>query len=140
MSSFTTPLEYEPTGAFSAWRPVVRLTAGFTYHVGDEDSGIVVDVPAGFETDFASVPRATSKLIRPDGVLAKPGTLHDYLYRRGKVSRLVADLYFWEAMGIAGVPLWERICCFLAVRFFGGSSYGRLPTDYSFPVPAGASA
>jgi hypothetical protein len=39
-----------------------------------------VDVPAGFVTDFASIPRAFWSLLQPDGEYTYPAIVHDYLY------------------------------------------------------------
>src|SRR5262245_60709692 len=39
-----------------------------------------VNVPAGFVTDFASIPRAFWSLLRPDGRYTHPAIVHDYLY------------------------------------------------------------
>ncbi len=56
MSSFTTPLSYEPTGTFRSGRPEYRVTAPFRYEVGEIGSGLVLTVEEGFVTDLASVP------------------------------------------------------------------------------------
>ena len=56
MSSFTTPLDYQSTGLEWQGRPVVRLTAPFSYAIGEKRSGLAVVVPTGFITDLASIP------------------------------------------------------------------------------------
>lgn len=56
LSSFVEPLQYEPTGTFREGRPEYRLLKAFVYEVGAIGSGLSVSVPAGFVTDFASVP------------------------------------------------------------------------------------
>ncbi len=43
--------------------------------------GLPVVVPAGFRTDFASVPRAFWPFMSPTGILLIPGLLHDFYYR-----------------------------------------------------------
>lgn len=56
LSSFLKPLEYEATGTFREGRPEYRLLNAFVYEVGALGSGLSISVPAGFVTDFASVP------------------------------------------------------------------------------------
>lgn len=56
LSSFVEPLAYEPTGTFREGRPEYQLLKAFVYEVGAIGSGLSVSVPAGFVTDFASVP------------------------------------------------------------------------------------
>lgn len=115
MSSFTTPLEFELMGS-----RLYRLTAAFEYHIGVENSGIVITVPAGFVTDLATVPRAFWSLFPPDGDYAKAAVIHDYLYQSRTVSRLYADEIFNEAMAVLGVHPLTRWLIFKTVRTFGG--------------------
>jgi hypothetical protein len=61
MSSFTTRLELSPLDDGRRW----ELLAPFEYHVGCEGSGIVIVVPAGFVTDFASIPRFLWAILPP---------------------------------------------------------------------------
>jgi hypothetical protein len=49
------------------------------YHC--EVYGQRIMVPAGFRTDFASVPRIFWPIMSPTGVLLIPGLLHDFYYR-----------------------------------------------------------
>jgi hypothetical protein len=91
--------------------------------------GFIVEVPAGFITDLASVPRfvlayliAGGRAPRaavvhdylcnfPDGTMAADGTLH-------KVPRAKADYVFLEAMIIDGVPYIIRQFMYGAVRAY----------------------
>ena len=77
-----------------------------------------VAVPAGFITDFASVPRCLHWLIKPSD-LGKAAVIHDWLYKKGLVSKRVADAIFHEAMVISGIPGWKRLLAFKAVVWFG---------------------
>ena len=52
MSSFTSPLIVTPFGR-NKW----KLFKEFTYHVGSKYSNNIIPVPAGFVTDFASIPQ-----------------------------------------------------------------------------------
>jgi Protein of unknown function (DUF1353) len=83
------------------------------------------EVPAGFVTDYASVPRIFWNIIAPDGDARFPAVLHDYLYSlRGhepfNKSRSECDSIFLEAMQFVGVDLIQRNTIYYAVRLFGG--------------------
>lgn len=42
--------------------------------------GKVYEIPAGFKTDFASVPRSLWSIIPPHGLATVPSIKHDYIY------------------------------------------------------------
>ena len=50
----------------------------FGYAVGSEDSGEVIDLPTGFVTDFASVPRPLWWLYPKWGKYGNAAVIHDY--------------------------------------------------------------
>jgi len=78
-------------------------------------------VPAGFGTDLASVPLGFRNLAsKVDGIEA--ATVHDYLYRTGKVPRAEADEVFFDLLE-GQVPGWKRYAMWGAVRAFGWLSY-----------------
>ena len=87
-----------------------------------EKIGRVV-VPAGFETDFASVPRLPVMYWLTGDTAHEAAVVHDYLYSTGIVSRSTADAVFLEAMAAMNVPSWRRVAMWIAVRAFGWSSY-----------------
>ena len=75
-------------------------------------------VPAGFETDFASVPQAVWWFCPPAaGNHAKPAVLHDYLCETAN-NQPAADKVFLEAMKSNGVGWIKRITMFNAVRAY----------------------
>jgi len=57
-----------------------------------------VDVPAGFITDFASVPRIFWSVLPRDGVYVYPAIIHDYMYWMQDAVRDVADETLREGM------------------------------------------
>ena len=85
-------------------------------------------VPAGFTTDFASVPRPFWDLEPPVGDVAKAAVVHDYLYVTkglgGRYTRAQADGIFRKAMADLGVPLWKRTLLWAAVRIGGAGAWG----------------
>ncbi len=86
------------------------------------DTSMVIVVPSGFKTDFASVPAPFWWLIDKVGTQAWPAVIHDYLYSQKK-GRKWADAVFMEALKVSGAPMWKRIACWAAVRMFGRSSW-----------------
>lgn len=86
-------------------------------------------VPAGFTTDFASIPRFLWSVLPPAGAYGKAAVVHDFLYRtRGPWTRGEADAVLKEAMGVSGVGWFTRQTIWLGVRtgghfvFKGGNS------------------
>lgn len=124
MSAFTTPAILEIVGS-NRW----RLVEPFEYHVGAYPSDEVIRVPAGFETDLASIPRLFWPLWPPQGRYAKAAILHDWLYAQGpagdEAARRRADAIFLEAMAVLGCPIGQRYPIYAAVRLFGASAFGR---------------
>ena len=96
-----------------------RLARPLVYRERINGGGIEVTVPAGFETDFASIPRLLWGLYPPDGSYALPAVAHDYLYRRCGCSRFLADAMFRDMMRAERVPLVRRMLIYYAVRCFG---------------------
>ncbi len=99
-----------------------RLLYPFRVRLHELD-GRVIDVPRGFETDFASVPRFFWRIVPPWGRYSPAAVVHDYLYFTGKVTRAEADRVFLGHMERLGVPLWKRTVMYRALRFFGGSAW-----------------
>tara|TARA_B100001758_G_C18215915_1_gene507667 strand:- start:275 stop:760 length:486 start_codon:yes stop_codon:yes gene_type:complete len=96
-------------------------------------------VPAGFETDLASVPRAAWALIAPWDV-ARAAIVHDILYKtirqyRWKMktkedkdlvakAKVISDKVFLLAMNDAEPPVaqWKKYSAWKAVDLFGNGS------------------
>ncbi len=123
MSSFTSPLEVEITQQKVRGRPLARLLAAFRYEVGALGSGDLVEVPIGFETDFASLPWFLWSLEPPLGDAGKAAVIHDRLYVTRERPRREADRIFREAMAVLGVPAWKRALLWAGVRLFGARSW-----------------
>ena len=89
----------------------------------------IVTVPAGFVTDFASVPRLPLAFWLFGAVAQEAASLHDFLYSTGLVSRKLADEVFAEASKACGVAAWRRGPMWLGVRLFGSSRYTPAPAE-----------
>ncbi len=85
----------------------------------------LIVVPAGFVTDFASVPRLPFVYWFTGGLAQAPAALHDWLYRTRSISvtRAQADAVLSEAMIARGY--WKVRAWFVwaGVRLGGASSY-----------------
>lgn len=126
MSGFADPLAVEILDTERDGRVTARLLRGFGYR--PEGGGETIAVPAGFVTDFASVPWGFWNLEPPLGDAGKAAVVHDYLYATkgldGRYSRAGADRIFREALGALGVPLWKRALLWAAVRVGGAGGWG----------------
>lgn len=85
----------------------------------------VLVIPAGFVTDFASIPPIIRPLFSHDDVHDLPGLLHDYLYWTQSCSQLQADELFREGLEEVGVEWIERLSMYIALRAFGTSAWER---------------
>lgn len=91
----------------------------------------VITVPAGFISDFASVPRAARWYVDDDDPAILFGSIvHDWIYsQRGAVglervlTREQADQVLREAMEACGARARQRLVVFWAVRLGGGSHW-----------------
>ncbi len=119
---FYTELEVEPADEYddNLW----RLQRNLNYYSGVLGKAVIV--PAGFVTDFASVPRIPIAYDLCGSKANKASVVHDYLYAKGNIcTREQADAVFKEAMAITGVPTWRRNLMWAAVRVFGSTHFGR---------------
>lgn len=105
-------------------RPISRKdweTVGTIHYVDGE--GRHITVPSGFITDLASVPRVLWSVVPPFGTYTYAAIIHDYLYRQGGTSRVVADATFAEVMEVEGTDKFTRLIVYLSVRMFGWISF-----------------
>lgn len=117
-----------------------QVLAPFEYRVGAADSNVIVDIPAGFVTDFGSVPRLLWQIIQPVGGPAdKAYCVHDALYQAPYVEidhgnglpelklidRAYADNVLNEAMGVLGVDRLSRWAIYTGVRVGGWKAWDK---------------
>jgi hypothetical protein len=81
--------------------------------------GHLYTIPAGFLTDFASVPRCFWNLMPPFGKYTPAAVLHDWLYQNGIVTRAQADKVFFDCMTSLEVPSWQRSLMYAGLRLGG---------------------
>ena len=121
----TTDLILKAVGHDSRGLALYELVKPFGAAVVFEHDGVAqplvtITVPAGFVTNFASIPWLFRRILPPDGPWQKAAVVHDYLYSLPDVSRFLADAIFRELMPECEVAWWQRVGMFYAVRLFGG--------------------
>jgi len=85
-----------------------------------------IEVPAGFETDFASVPRVPIAYMLFGDRAHREAVLHDYLYRTDSVPQATysqANEVFYEAMELRGKGWIVRHCMWLGVVLGGWTAF-----------------
>jgi len=115
--SFKTPLVVEVMESGKRF----RLFCQFTYNWGK----MVITVPAGFVTDFASIPRFAQFLIPKLGRYNKAAVIHDWLYQvlPKQTTRKGADRCFRDGMRDLGVVKWKYTAMYWAVRLGGWAAW-----------------
>lgn len=91
----------------------------------ESDSNVrYFEVPKGFETDLASVPRIPFAYWLAGGVGHEAAVIHDYLYRVADVKRKYADDVFLAGLKELKVNWFTRRLMYTAVRLFGSKNNG----------------
>lgn len=132
MSSFLDPLILEDIGDRT-----FRLVSAFRYHVGGEDSTEIISAPAGFITDFASIPRIFWNILPPYGKYGKACVIHDALYQHhgfGRYTRKQSDDILLEGMEILGVSWITRHIIYRGVRIGGWAIWNKTRVDRKFAI------
>lgn len=119
--SFLSPLDVEevrPETDPARW----RLTAPLRVEI----EGRPIEVPAGFVTDFASVPRVPIAYLVAGGRGNQAATLHDWLYSKQSsepYDRAQADLALRAGLVGSGIEAPIADAMYAAVRLFGESHW-----------------
>jgi hypothetical protein len=140
VSGFAGPLDVQILDVGRGGRVTAKLLSAFSYDVGGKGSGETLTVPAGYLTDFASVPQPFWNIEPPLGDAGKAAVVHDALYstagtmliggfcgrtRKKPYARAEADGIFDEALAVLAVPAWKRALLWAAVRVGGAGGWGR---------------
>ena len=120
-SSFLTPLDVEFLDG-KTWRLITR------FEFMSEVTESVIDIPDGFLTDFASIPRGLWNVLPPTGLYGKAAVVHDWLYKTRKatthlVDRAEADAVLLESMEVLGVGRFTRLAIYAGVRLGGWAAW-----------------
>lgn len=68
-----------------------RIFDTLVWEVGSEGSGVRIEIPAGFETDGATIPAALRLVLAVWGSYGRAAALHDFLYSIIREGRLWDD-------------------------------------------------
>ena len=112
------PYFTDPLTITKITRTLWRVEVSFDYY---SKGGDVINIPKGFVTDLASIPRPFWSFIGPPagGRYAQSAVVHDFLYTTQEFTRLKTDRLFYEGMEVLGTPRWRRTLMFAAVRLGG---------------------
>ena len=126
MSRFTSPLDCRKLPGTREGRALWQLLAPLGYE--SDLLGAPVVVPAGYITDFASVPRLPLAYLMAGDTAHEAAVIHDFLYTThgldGRaITRAQADAVFREAIRASGDQMAPGWLMWLAVRVGGRSSW-----------------
>lgn len=101
-----------------------QLLSPFAVLVTIGDKTYHIYVPAGFITDFASVPRIPLAFMLFGGIGDYAAVVHDWLYRNGLYTREECDAIFWELLVyVDKTSVFRANLMRVGVRIGGASSY-----------------
>lgn len=120
---------------------IFKLVEPFKYK-SDLVKEIIV-CPAGFKTDFSSVPRLGVIYALLGDRAHQPAVVHDFLYYAGITTREMADDILLEAMGVMRLPWYQKYPIYWGVRLGGFIAWdahraardGMESAPTKFPVP-----
>ena len=120
MSEFLTSLKAEQLG-----KRRYTLLADLVYR--DDEVGIIT-VPAGFQTDFASILVLHNALLFVLYALVAgygnyAAAVHDRLYTTGQLTRRQSDDVLYRALRTEGVARWRAGLFWVGVRLGGSNKY-----------------
>ena len=122
-----TSLEYDDAASTALGHDYWRVTQNFRYYFDDPTHNTYVEVPVGYLTDGASVPRFFWDLLPPWGSYGQAAVLHDFLCEnlycmkdnvKTALTRVQADDALKDAMVALNVPRWKRNVIFLSVAIY----------------------
>lgn len=112
-------LHISTTDKTSFGRPVFKLDHEFHYN----NRRFSIVVPAGFETDFASIPLIFGIFLQSaNPKWAGLAVVHDYCYRTGCIDKKTADSVFLDHFKLAPIRI---SLIYIAVFLFGFLFYNR---------------
>jgi len=128
-----TPVKMPPTESLGNFRHMVLSL--WTFVVEETGEDYIATVPAGFVTDFFSVPLLFSIAVPRDGASNIPALVHDYLYATcglrelpgdEGLTRKQCDDALYECMANHGFSFWKRNQIYYAVRMGGWIPWNKL--------------
>lgn len=126
MAEFVTSLIIQDNDGFP-----FTLMRDLVYKSDVLDAALVI--PAGFNTDYASIPAIVQLLLPKVGRYDRAAVLHDYLYTMQFCDRGTADRVLKEAMKVLHVPGWRIALIYSGVRSGGWVAWAKHKLDKDVP-------
>ena len=123
MDRFLSLLVVSPLADGKTW----VLVKEFDFNLAFDDAPRTIAVQAGFQTDFASIPRPLWVLLPKWGKYGNAAVVHDWLYwvQPKGMSRSLADLALLRGMRVLRVAAWQQAFIYAGVRAFGWLAWMR---------------
>ena len=119
----TTPIEVRATDTKWGRRRVYELLKPYSVIMKTREFNLSVDVPAGYQTDFGSVPIIAQVLLGN-----RDNYLHSFLAHDALCDQhfppFIANGVLRMIMLATGVPMWKRLTYYYALQIMG---YGSPP-------------
>lgn len=107
-------------------REEFELTRRIVVELGGRGSGLLLVVPKGYVPDGYSMPGRILQAFQPRHARwLLPSILHDWLYDVGSIPRSVCDAILFDVMKELGVPHWQCLAVYLAVRAGGWGGFNK---------------
>lgn len=103
------------------------LTQPYLYSVGQ--SGMTIEVPQGFVTDYASIPPPLWSILSNQGRYSRAAVIHDFLYWSQTCTKPQADNLLMIAMKELGVRKRDRIAIYQGVHLGGQKAWNNNRQD-----------
>ena len=147
MSTFTQftaeeKLEYDEAASRRFGLDLWKIVEGYRYYLGAEDSSRYVDIPTGYLTDGASIPRFLWWVLPPLGEYTQATTVHDYLCNTYEITEVIngepvqvpvnrkeIDETLYEALWVLKVEKWKQCVIKAGVNLYRFVARPKKPTD-----------
>lgn len=101
---------------FKTWELVEPFEATSIYNAG------IINIPMGFQTDLASIPRILWAFLPPFGRYSQAAVVHDFLYTTSMPSKQ-RDLIFYDLMLQYKTYKWKANVMYYSVRCYSILNY-----------------
>lgn len=147
MSTFTQftaeeKLEYDEVASRKYGIDLWKIVEGYRYYIGAEDSSRYIDIPTGYLTDGASIPRFLWWVLPPLGEYTQATTVHDYLCNTYEITEVIngvptqvpvtrkeIDEILYEALRVLKVEKWKQCVIKAGVNLYRFVVRPKKPTD-----------
>lgn len=110
-----------PTSRFSGRRRIWVLLSPFSIYISSNGLRQSIEIPAGFETDFGSVPLLCQLFLGNRDEYAECCTIHDFCCETN-VPYFVANAWLRASLFVVGAPWYKQWGYYYPVMIFGYKS------------------